>query len=108
MRRATWGIAGQRAQEELIDGQEEALDAPAAAWATGHGEDERHPEVRADLFEVLGSEVAAVVGIEGLGNPTDMPARVAFAPDGFPHREGRLKRRGCLHAEPIRGDGAAV
>src|SRR4051812_205608 len=67
-------VARERAEEELVDGEEEALDAAAAARFARLREDEHHLQVRAHLFEVLRGEVTAVVGVESAGNAAHLPA----------------------------------
>lgn len=61
-------VAGQRAQKHLIDGLEEALNAPATARLPWRGEDQPHLDICGDLFEMARGEIAAVIGIEDLGN----------------------------------------
>ena len=54
-------VARQRAEEHLIDGGEEALDAAASARVSRRGKDQSHLDVDGDLFEVRRGEIAAVV-----------------------------------------------
>jgi len=41
------------AQEELIDGPEDALDLPSAAWLARNRKDDRHVQVSCDLLKVV-------------------------------------------------------
>ncbi len=82
-RRAGRGVAGERAEEELIDRLEEALDAAAAAWLPLGRKVQHDVQVGGDLLEVARGEVAAVVGIELLRDAADVPGRVSFVPDSL-------------------------
>ena len=82
-------VAGQRAQKHLVDGLEEALDAPAPTRMPRRGEDQPHLDVSGDLFEVSGGEVAAVVRIENLGDAEDDPVGIRFPPDRLAQRQRR-------------------
>jgi hypothetical protein len=50
-------------------------------------------EVGADLLEMLGGEVASVVGVECLWDAAQMPAGIRLAPD----RLFCKLRQGCIH-----------
>ena len=101
-------IAGQPREEHLRDAREEPLDLPPAAWPAHHGVDQADLEVGGHLFEVLGREVAAVVGIEDPGDAADLPARSALAPDRLPQRQGRLDRRRGRERQRVARHGTAV
>lgn len=56
------GIARQPCEQKLIHGIEEAFDAAAPPGLTHLGKDRLDFQVRADLFEVLGGKIRAVIG----------------------------------------------
>src|SRR6478609_9427491 len=64
-RGARWRVAGHHTKEELVHRGEEALDAAPSARLARPREDQDHPEVGGDLFEVTRGEVGAVIGVEG-------------------------------------------
>lgn len=106
--RAMGRIARQGAEEELIDCIEEALDPPPTARHPRFRKDEDHLQIERDLLDGLRGEVAAVIGIEGLRDATDMPAGIALAPDRVPQRQGSSECGRDGETEAIRGDRAAV
>jgi hypothetical protein len=53
-------------------------------------------------------EVAAVVGIEDLGDPAHLPAGIALAPDRIPEHQGRVQRGGRFQTEAVTRDGATI
>ncbi len=53
-------------------------------------------------------EVAAVIGVEHIGNPTNMPARIVLAPDRLAQSERRLCGRWRLEKQEIARDSTAV
>jgi hypothetical protein len=101
-------VAGQRAQKHLIDGLEEALDATATARLPRRGEDQTHLDIGGDLFEVARGEVAAVVGIEDLGNAEDDPVGVGFPPDRLAQHQGGACRRRAIEGNEEACDRATV
>ena len=87
-------VARQVAEEHLIDGLEEALDAAAAARMPRRGKDQAQLDVGGDLLEVDRGEVAAVVRVEHLGNAEDDPLGVRFPPDRLTQCQGRQRADG--------------
>src|ERR1700730_19206148 len=57
---------------------------------------------------MLRGEVAAVVGVEHVGNPTKMPARIVLAPDRLAQSKRRLCGRRRLKKQEIASNGTAV
>ncbi len=53
-------------------------------------------------------EVAAVVGVEYIGNPTNMPARIILPPDCLAQRKRRLYGRWRLEKQEIASNSTAV
>src|SRR5262249_6113675 len=75
-----WGISWQVLQEELGHRPEEALDFPSSARNLDLRKDQLHTQICRHLFHVLTGKIGAVIGVEGTGNATDMPAGIGFAP----------------------------
>src|SRR5947209_10031222 len=96
------------AQEQLIDGLEDPLDFASPAWLANDREHQCHVQVSSYLLEVLRGEVAAVVGIERLGDAAHGPVRVTLAPDRLAQRERRLNARRSMQAQRIAGHRSAV
>jgi len=88
-------------QEHLVAGSKEALDLASALWLAWSREDELHLEVDSDLFEMPGSEVRAVVTVEDRGNSTDLPVRVALAPDPLTQGKRSTERGGRVKGEVV-------
>ena len=86
-------VARQIAQEHLIDGFKETLDAPAPAWMPRRGKDEAQLDVGGDLLEVDRGEVAAVIRVEHVGDPKNDPMDVSFPPDRLAQCQRRVKGR---------------
>ncbi len=86
----------------------EPPDLAAPAWYTGGRKDELDLQVGRDLFEMPGGEVAAVVGVEDLGNATDLPAGITLAPDRIPQGQGGLERAGRFQTETVARDGPTM
>src|SRR3954454_18457155 len=57
---------------------------------------------------MMRGKVAAIVGIEHIGDAADAPSRILLAPDRLAQRERRLDGRGGLEVEGVSGDGTAV
>ena len=76
-------VAGELTQKHLVYRPKESLDAPAASGLAWNGEDQPDFEIRADLLQMTGSKVAAVIGVQHLRDTANRPARILFAPDGL-------------------------
>src|ERR1700682_3829048 len=57
---------------------------------------------------MLRGEVAAVVGVEHVGNPTKMPARIFLTPDRLAQSKRRLCGRRRLEKQEIASNSTAV
>jgi hypothetical protein len=95
-------------QQELIHAAEEAFDLAVPARNTDLGENQLYRQISGHLFQMLGSEVGAMVAVKDRWNATDMPARIFFVPDGLTKRERGRQGSRFLKAETIADNGAAV
>jgi len=94
-------VAGQRAEEELIDGLEETLDLAAPTGLPLLREDQAHLQVGGNLFQVPRREVRPMVGVEDAGDAADPPVGVGFVPNRLTQGERRLQRCGRVQAEAV-------
>jgi hypothetical protein len=53
------------------------------------------------LFELFGREIAAMIGVEGIRNPTRRPPSLILPPDRLTKGQPCLIRTGDLETEPI-------
>jgi len=80
-------VAGQQREQLGGDGPEESFDLPAALRASHRAVDKTDVQVGADLVQVVAGEVAAVVGVQDLGQTAHDPPRVGLRADGLPQRQ---------------------
>jgi hypothetical protein len=102
------GIARQVGQEALVDRLKEALHPSSPTGFAGQRKDQPDFEIGADLLDMPGREITAVIGIQDRRNAADGPARFALAPDGLRQRQRCLERRRGVEREKIPSDGTAV
>src|SRR5213592_2684703 len=101
-------IAGESTQEHLVDGAKEAFDFAAPPRHPRLGEHERHVEIGADLHQMVGGEVAAVIAIENGGYPCYLPMWKRFTPNRLAQGQGGLNGGRGLDTEPETGNGPTV
>src|ERR1700730_3732800 len=53
-------------------------------------------------------EVAAIIGVEHIGNPTNMPVRIVLTPDRLAQSKCRLRGRWRLEKQEIASNSTAV
>jgi hypothetical protein len=101
-------IARKPAEKHLRQRFKEALNFPPAARLADRGENKPDFQVGRHLLQMLRGEIAAMIGVEHLGDAADMPAGLGLAPDRLAKRQGRLNGRRGGEKEQIAGDSAAV
>jgi hypothetical protein len=57
---------------------------------------------------MLGGEIAAAIGVERLGNPADVPARIVLAPDRLAQCQRGVQGGGGIEREEVARHGATV
>ena len=73
-----WGVTGEATEQQLLNRVEEAFDPASAAGHARLGDHRDHLKIGADLLQVSGGEVAAMVGIEPVGMPQTCQCGVVF------------------------------
>ena len=91
-RRCARAEAWEAGEKDLGQRSEEPLNLCHGRAACQSRENQSDLEVSRHLLEVLGGEIAAVVGIENLGDAADMPARLRLPPDRLAEGQRSLNR----------------
>ncbi len=65
-------------------------------------------QVGGDLGEVVAGEVAAVVGVEHVGDAVHRPPGIGLAPDRLAQRQRQVQRRRCAEEHRVAGDRAGA
>jgi len=98
-------LPGQLGQQLGGDAAEEPLDLAAALRPGDGGVHQLDVQVGGDRCEVVAGEVAAVVGVQHVGQAVHRPVGVGLAPDGLAQRQRQVQRRGSAQEQGVAGDG---
>lgn len=103
-------LAGQEREQLGGDGPEEPFDLSAALRAGNRALNQADVQVGADLAQMVAGEIAAMVGVQDVGQPADDPPQVGLGADGLPQRQRQVQRRRGTedHDAPADRAGAVV
>jgi len=101
-------LPGQVGKQLGGEGAEEPLVLAAALRAGDRGVHELEVQIGGDLDEVVAGEVAAVVGVQDVGQAMHRPTRVGLAPDRLPQRQREVQRGRGAKEHGVAGDRAGA